>query len=191
MATQTPWGPSQTSRQVAPGIIDYTTAGHGGIHVSPSLNAEIPECLRQSDGWYEEDCEWAIVAYVFPQYFPPEHVKMALDTLKNWRPDAYERLEGVTLQPGESYQKDKRLFREAHKGDYLVLSAWGDWDSDTPKGYVRVFAGRGGRLENGHYPPDTAYFLVPAEEYRDQDTGRFVLDERRHRRVEVQDALAS
>jgi len=42
MATSTPWGLSQTARQLTPGIMIYSTAGHGGIHLSPARMAALP-----------------------------------------------------------------------------------------------------------------------------------------------------
>ena len=63
--TATPWGFSQTTRKIAPGIMSYTTASHGGIHLSKGKNALMPEYFLRDDGWYEEDCEWAKVCLCF------------------------------------------------------------------------------------------------------------------------------
>lgn len=65
----TPWGKSQSKQKVVRGINFYSTAGHGGYKVSKKLNASIPDCLRNEDGWYEEDCEYLKVIISFPQYF--------------------------------------------------------------------------------------------------------------------------
>ena len=64
----TPWGQAQTSGEVAPGILHVTTAGHGGYRVSPELQLLIPAGLRTHNRWYEEDCEWAIVATYCPGF---------------------------------------------------------------------------------------------------------------------------
>lgn len=61
--------------------------------------------------------------------------------------------------------RQAELFRTEHANDYLVLSAFGDWHEKVPKGYVGVFAGKGGRTANGHFPEDTKWFLVPHAEY--------------------------
>ena len=114
MSTSTPWGMSDYQKNYAHGIIWYGTPSHGGFHVSPSVNARIPDYMRCNDGWYEEDCDWCIVATIFPAIFAshetPEEVQRTLgharDTLRNWHPAAYERYYGVTLNPGESYVKD-------------------------------------------------------------------------------------
>lgn len=86
MSRSTPWGPAQDVRMIAPGITSYSTAGHGGINISTARLAEMPEQLRSvapfaGPGWYEEDCDWAIVALAFPLYFTADHLAAAVRTL--------------------------------------------------------------------------------------------------------------
>ncbi len=59
----TPWGKSQGGNQYMPGVTFYHTPGHGGLKVFQKLNAEIPAEFRCDDGWYEEDCDFAIPFY--------------------------------------------------------------------------------------------------------------------------------
>ena len=68
---QTPWGNSEDEFAYAPNhlVVYYTTESHGGFKVQPVLNAMIPAIVRNDNGWYEEDCEWAIVCYTFPSLF--------------------------------------------------------------------------------------------------------------------------
>lgn len=61
MGTKTPWGISDYTTKIAPGIISYSTPSHGGIHLSPTRLKEMPEVLRLESGWYEEDCDWCLV----------------------------------------------------------------------------------------------------------------------------------
>ena len=56
----------------------------------------MPEYMRNTDGWYEEDEQWAKVAVVFPDAFLSGTVVDAYGTLKNWHPDAYEKFTGHT-----------------------------------------------------------------------------------------------
>lgn len=83
------------------------------------------------------------------------------------------------------WQSMKRTEAEAldlkvnHADDYITLAAWGDWHDSVPPNYVGVFAGRGGRMENGAYPPDTKYFFVPADEYQKRER-QFIIDTSRH-----------
>ena len=92
---ETPWGAVQTSKHVAPGIIRYDTASHGGYYVAPEMVMTMPPPLRNivpfaGKGWYEEDCDWCIVVLAFPTLFPPGDHAVALDTLRHYHPDAYE-----------------------------------------------------------------------------------------------------
>jgi hypothetical protein len=72
----TPWGAPQTPKEVAPGIILYTTASHGGFWLSPERNEKISKqqkletfCQNGISGWYEEDCDAGIVRKSFPEFF--------------------------------------------------------------------------------------------------------------------------
>ena len=77
----TPWGEPQVVTEIAPGIVRFHTAGHGGIWLSPERNAQVPKRLRQETwmehglrGWYEEDSDAGIVALIFPaEVFVGEH----------------------------------------------------------------------------------------------------------------------
>ena len=60
----------------------------------------MPKCLREfkpwaGPNWYEEDCDWSIVAVAFPQFFKPEDVTHAMATLKGWKPALYEQVVGM------------------------------------------------------------------------------------------------
>jgi uncharacterized protein DUF7007 len=100
MATTTPWGISDYSEQIAPGIMRYGTPRHGGIHLSAKRQAEMPTTLLGSDnayfarllqvGWYEEDCEWARVALAFPQFFTLDDVDLASELLRRYNPEVYQ-----------------------------------------------------------------------------------------------------
>jgi len=189
MATSTPWGSSQYSKQYGKGIVYYGTAGHGGFHVSATLLVHMPDYLKTADGyadgtkgWFEEDCAWSLVVTAFPGRFDDKMREEAKETLRHTYPEVYERHYGVTLQPGESHKRDEQLFLQAHANDYLVLAAWGDWHEKVPEGFVGVFAGRGGRTASGGYPADTKYFLVPDAEYQMQ-SGHFVVNPAVHQEV--------
>jgi len=77
-----PWGAVQTQRTIADGIVQVSTASHGGIHLSPSRVAKVKEKFPNfvpfsgKFEWYEEDCDVAIVVATFPEYFA-ESVAMA------------------------------------------------------------------------------------------------------------------
>jgi len=59
-----PWGPIQTVTPLGPDAALVTTASHGGLRVSLAALARLPEPVRRTaysgDGWFEEDCDWAL-----------------------------------------------------------------------------------------------------------------------------------
>lgn len=177
MAIATPWGMSNSNTKYIRGIIFCGTPRHGGFHVSRMLNEKIHPAWRKADGWYEEDCEWAIVAITFPGAFTKE-IMIAHATAKNYFPLEYEAATGIKVTPEESHTLRDIMFREEHKSDYIALSAT---TISIPEGFVGVFAGRGGRLQNGLYPDDVKHFIVPLDEYRERIDGNFSVDESRHK----------
>jgi len=62
--SSSPWGPVQHAETLAPGAWRVDTAGHGGIKLDAARNRKVPGAARAAGGWYEEDCQWAIAAYV-------------------------------------------------------------------------------------------------------------------------------
>lgn len=160
----TPWGASQGATVYAEGVVCHSTAGHGGFHLTPERNAQVHPMLRGDDGYYEEDCAWAIVAITFPHLFTSYERRCAERTIKASRPDAWEAIFGAILGPGESYEKDRRAFEQAHADDWIVISAI---SSSHQKGFVECVATPGGRRGAG---TEERRFLVPSCEY---EVGRF------------------
>jgi len=83
----TPWGYADHVREIAPGIIEYSTPSHGGIYLSAELLEAMPSKFRSftpwaGDGWYEEDCDWAIAVVSFPEIFSTDRVELAKSYLK-------------------------------------------------------------------------------------------------------------
>ena len=187
MATSTPWGAAQTAHKMATGVMSYTTSSHGGIHVSPRLNALIPDYMRIESGWYEEDCDWAIpvialagkVELNFESHLEPNSAYYyAYNSLKNWHPDAFEKFFGCTLKEGESYMRDDHLFRERTKNKMVVISALADSKDEL----IQCTACIGGRDRKGRPCGPLHKYLVPREEYNDNKRGRFpfVIDPEKH-----------
>lgn len=65
----TPWGDTNFAIEVADGIAIVQTSSHGGVNLSAERNRAIPQPLRRSNGWYEEDCEAHIPHYYFADEF--------------------------------------------------------------------------------------------------------------------------
>lgn len=89
MSASTPWGGSQMAVVYAEGVVAHMTSGHGGFHLSSDRNAKVHPLLRKGTPWYEEDCEWAIVAISFPDLFTGYERSMAEKTFRNTWPDAW------------------------------------------------------------------------------------------------------
>lgn len=87
---QTPWGAAQGTKQVSEGIVQVWTASHGGYRLSKTALEAMPEALRNARtyagaGWYEEDCDWALVALAFPQHFGNYDLLCAVETaMRMW-----------------------------------------------------------------------------------------------------------
>lgn len=178
MATHTPWGQSQHSEKIATGIMQYCTAGHGGVHLSPKRNILVPDYLRNASGWYEEDCEWSIPATVFPREYEAHYDskihELAKATLISYYPDQYEKFYNVKLVAGQSSERDSQVFMEENKDNYLVKSA-----SIVENDMVNCMATLGGEWNSETIPKR---FLVSKEEYKARGQ-YFVIDLARHEEI--------
>ncbi len=191
--SQSPWGTIDGVTDILPGMWFVSTPSHGGIKLSPERQKQIPESLRlgkravpyvpdTGKSWYEEDCEWAIPYCVFEKELKEQGRGIAgklwsnerhKETLRTWYPEQYEKFYGVTLKPGESEKRDEEVFYKEHAEDWIVICAWGDWYKDTPRGYVRVAAKKGGRSGSG---TEERLFYVKQETYRSRAFSSHVID---------------
>ena len=169
---QTPWGSADFSYRYSEGIVRHSTPSHGGFHLDAARNALVHSACRNGDGWYEEDSQWAKIAATFPDLITSFERRCADETLRNSEPDAYEKVHGVTLAPGESHVKDERRFKRDHAADWIVISAI---RSIRQPGLVECVATIGGKRDG----KSERRFLVPSGEYK---VGRFgfVIDLARH-----------
>ena len=86
-AMLTPWGRADHVADIGNGILRVDTPSHGGYFVPAQLNRLIPTSWRKATwnlqglaGWYEEDCDWALVAMTFPERFPAHAIDAARAT---------------------------------------------------------------------------------------------------------------
>lgn len=178
-----PWGSIHHVTEVAEGIIEVSTASHGGIKLNRQLNAQVPEYMRRKGGWYEEDCEWCLPAVALKLDETISRYEGAKNTMKHWFADEYEKFFNVVLQPGESRDKDDRMWHEAHKNDWIVDAA-----KTAPDNMVIVTATQGGsrvpvKTDKGwEYPPEKE-FLVSKEEYDARNPLGFVINPEKHQEV--------
>ncbi len=182
VGSNSPWGKVDQIKEITKGIIQVSTPGHGGYKVYAKLNNQIPDYMRNADGWYEEDTEVAIVQIVFPQFFHPEFLNGAKLCVANWYPDAYEKFYRITLNPGESHVKDERDFEKKNENNWVVICAWGGEDipKKIPENMVGCIATKGGKRGNHIQTPEEKNFLVPSEEYEIRNHYGFVIDESKH-----------
>jgi hypothetical protein len=184
--SRTPWGEAQNAEHIAPGIVIVDTDGHGGVKLSPERNAAIPAPLRNRSGWYNEDGERYIpeafhadaytkVRWGTGQTRAVEDIRTnALEYLRDRYPDQYEKATGETILPGQSVERDKQLWKQAHADDFVFA---GSATSVTEPDHVIVT----GRMPGSG---DTAEFLVPRSEYSAViDRSKFVIDPTKYRQL--------
>jgi hypothetical protein len=182
---RTPWGTSQNEKTLAPGVVQVDTAGHGGIHLDATHNAQVHKVWRIRGGWYGEDNEWVIVALTFPNLFTPEHIVMAHTSAKDWFPDEYEQVFRTKLLPAESYTRQEQMFRAATEDKWVATAAWGYRNNvagrlPVPEGMVGVASHLGGHRRRGAPDAEERWFLVPATDYERREQFGFVVDEQRN-----------
>ena len=117
---QTPWGPSHSEHEFAPGIVSFTTASHGGIQLSAERIAALPDAIRDAQGteleWFEEDCAINLVILAFPEAFSDMAVWSAVRFLRSYPgyPAASAYIETTDALP--AMQRHQRFIDEhGHK----------------------------------------------------------------------------
>ncbi|MDH6284061.1 DUF7007 domain-containing protein [Prescottella agglutinans] len=169
-----PWGEVQYGNVLADGIIVVGTASHGGVRISAERLRQMPPALRLGRRrWFEEDCEAALVAVAFADELGHDDARRenAARSVADYFPAKWEAHFGRTLQPGESYARDRELFEAATADRMVVGSAVGAGSEGVPEGMVGVTARRRSDGARG-------LFLVDRDRYRSA-AGRFgyVIDE--------------
>ena len=180
----TPWGKSDSIVKLVRGLSWLGTPSHGGFAVSErfarkhlSINAQQRGEFRYGYFFFEEDCDYAIVAWELFG-FDKTHVfglrvregeqsytlvdglgkfdrAALLSTLSNYHADyLVERGIEPDAQGLANYNAHKLNDRmRADKSPDLIVSAVGDWHRDCPKGFVLVTCA------------DDSRWLVKSEEY--------------------------
>lgn len=172
-----PWGSIQYSAQIAPGLRQVSTASHGGLLLSHGAAERLhisPMALslgnRWQDGWaYEEDCEWAILAWEIPQHWPllfrhagwqiqADPRTYLIETLSAWCPTIL-LYHGVSPSPPEFARYLRRRQRDrlrAERSPELIVAARGDWAEGCPPGAVEVTTAD----DQVHYVTAESYYRV-------------------------------
>lgn len=140
LGKHSPWGRIEFEEKIADGIYNVSTPGHGGLKLDAARNRRVNPVWRRAGGWYEEDCEWAIVALTFPdEVFPePESQDRAHKYGKHWFPDEYSKVTGTEVLVEESLVLHQRAFDERTKDKFVGVAAFGSWEKSVPEGMVGV-----------------------------------------------------
>ena len=85
---ETPWGPSQHQHQIADGIVQVSTASHGGILLSNERNTKLRKTFPDFTNWaggnaYEEDCDVSVVILAFPECFDDAAIREAVRSVQS------------------------------------------------------------------------------------------------------------
>ena len=169
------WGAPQSATQLLPGVWEIQTSSHGGMLLSDQRQSAMPEALRLDSPSYEEDVDWALVVLAFEAEFrslPAKGMDLLVDnaraSVKAWRPDRYTAYTGEAVEAKDSHVLRRRQAVSAQIGNYVVVSASGDWADWVPEGKVGVVARRVVRADAmGHaiYEGDPIHGLVDKANY--------------------------
>lgn len=93
---ESPWGHIQTEEWLIPGVQTITTAGHGGFKVTERKLEDMPEylaeCAFPEPGYFEEDCNWALVVLAFwSEFAGTDWRKFAVPTALHYYPKQYAK----------------------------------------------------------------------------------------------------
>lgn len=110
--SSSPWGPIQAVEPLGPDAVSVTTASHGGLRISLTAWSRLPAAIRQTaysqDGWFEEDCDWALPylalgldAFERDAARAAEMHQAAVRTVQRYHPQ-HAALLGVAAGPGEA-----------------------------------------------------------------------------------------
>lgn len=92
---QTPWGTSEIQKKLTDKhnpniwILRVDTSTHGGYFVPAQVVQTWKEPFKSykpfaGKGWYEEDCDWSVVALAMPQFFSKKEQELAKITFEKY-----------------------------------------------------------------------------------------------------------
>jgi len=154
-----PWGSIQRRKTFQDGIIDVSTASHGGMMVRKDIAKQVLSVQARKKGFqyrdylcYEEDCDWAIPVFelkhlwqkIFKNKTIEEIESILMKSLSLWNADY---LLSIGVQPIDEYyqeylnrQKEEEMLKNKHPD--LIVAAWGDWHTGV-KGVCQVVTADG------------------------------------------------
>jgi hypothetical protein len=149
--THTPWGTPQDITTLERGIFRVETSGHGGYFAPADVMKDWPLDLRTAHtyggvGWFEEDCDWAILAMAEPdllnadgtRHFTDLTLEMAMRTITSAAQRNNDGWQARFLKSLRRTEIDKRLAAaraEWEEKDCYILGCMGtsakhrEWDA--------------------------------------------------------------
>lgn len=91
-----PWGKPDHAEEIFAGVWSVSTPSHGGLYVTDQRRKAMDQSLlslgfngHTMSGWFEEDCDWCMVALAFPDEWTEwrgsaDDLEIAKKTLENW-----------------------------------------------------------------------------------------------------------
>jgi hypothetical protein len=162
---ETPWGPSQTHCDIAPGLTFYSTAGHGGLFLSPDRWADLTTAFRfksfAGPQWLEEDCDFGFAVIRWPDLFEPICVHSCVRSISRvpsgihypgWTDNGAGARAWLASPAGEAARRIAAEFSATVDGQWERGSMCGDRD-----GWLVHFH-RGAESREGLFPDYPAKF---------------------------------
>lgn len=162
---QTPWGTAQLEHEHAPGIVFYSTASHGGYHLSTERYAEFCEIPHFShwSQWLEEDCEACLVYLRWPELATNEQIHGAVltaRTVASWATNGrWETIVAWLDQTDQPLQQTILIRAQQHANDTKHLWKRGSMGSTNRHGiwWVSFYRGDEKREVRMEYPTKRYY----------------------------------
>ncbi len=160
---ETPWGPSESEREFAPGIVFHSTASHGGYHLSTERWKDFTSIAPFSSWpapWLEEDCDAHLVYLRWPELATDEQIHDAVcmaRAVASWKDNSEGRW---ALLVGWIEQRPELLARaQAHAEAVKQLWSRGSMSTTKKPGIWCVLFRRGDERREVHmdYPAKRYY----------------------------------
>ena len=122
----TPWGYADGHKRVAAGVWTVSTPGHGGYWLSTERLLMMPTELRECGtwtgerNWFEEDCDWSIVACSFPDLFDAYSLFHAVKTMMSYHKETWAKFR--LTEQGKKLEQDAMALEQANLQKYEISS---------------------------------------------------------------------
>lgn len=137
----TPWGAVQHATEIAPGIVNISTARHGGFWLSPGRMLDFwfsEEETFAGKPWYEEDCDWALVVIGFAKHFERQSIAYAVRSIQSgnreypkWWLENDPRGRAIVLTADKYFEERKSMWQ---RGSMSTTNRRGIWWVSFGKG---------------------------------------------------------